>query len=76
MAAHSHRMVPLRRRLLLLALVGIVPLAATSGLGLYAVVGQHRDEAMQSGKAVTRALRTLMDVVPPRPARGSRRRTA
>ncbi len=32
--------------------------------------------AFGDAKAVNRALRTLMDVVPPRPARGSRRRTA
>jgi hypothetical protein len=32
--------------------------------------------AFGDGKAVNRALRTLMEVVPARPSRGSRRRTA
>ena len=32
--------------------------------------------AFGDAKAVNRALRTLMEVVPPRPARSSRRRTA
>jgi hypothetical protein len=32
--------------------------------------------AFGDAKSVNRALRTLLDVVPPRPARGSRRRTA
>lgn len=55
------RNVPLRRRLLLLALVGILPLAAMSGIGLYALVQQQRDQARQSGLDVTRALATAVD---------------
>ena len=55
------RNVPLRRRLILLALVGILPLAATSGIGLYALVKQQRAQAQQSGLEVTRALATAVD---------------
>src|SRR5690606_25941639 len=54
------RTVPLRRRLLLLALAGIVPLAATSGVGLYALKEQ-RNEAMRAGEDVARALATAVD---------------
>jgi signal transduction histidine kinase/ActR/RegA family two-component response regulator len=55
------RNVSLRRRLLLLALVGILPLAATSGIGLFALVKQQRAQAEQSGLSVTRALATAVD---------------
>src|SRR5436190_314054 len=40
--------VPLRRRLFLLAAVAIVPLAAMSGLGLLAMVQQHREQVVGS----------------------------
>jgi signal transduction histidine kinase/ActR/RegA family two-component response regulator len=55
------RNVPLRRRLLLLALVGILPLATAAGLGLRALVDQRRVQVQQSGLAVTRALATAVD---------------
>jgi signal transduction histidine kinase/ActR/RegA family two-component response regulator len=55
------RSASLRRRLLLLALVGILPLAATSGIGLYALVKQQRAQAEQSGLGVTSALATAVD---------------
>lgn len=55
------RNVPLRRKLLLLALVGILPLATTSGIGLYALVKQQREQAQQSGLEVARALATAVD---------------
>ena len=55
------RNVPLRRKLLLLALVGILPLAAISGIGLYALVKQQRAQAQQSAVEVTRALATAVD---------------
>ncbi|HWH48822.1 MAG TPA: sensor histidine kinase, partial [Burkholderiales bacterium] len=55
------RNVPLRRRLLLLALVGILPLATTAGIGLRALVNQQRVQVQQSGLAVTRALATAVD---------------
>ncbi|TMH33873.1 MAG: hypothetical protein E6H58_07565, partial [Betaproteobacteria bacterium] len=53
--------VPLRRRLFLLAAVAIVPLAAMSGLGLLAMVQQHREQAERAGLDVTRALATAVD---------------
>jgi signal transduction histidine kinase/CheY-like chemotaxis protein len=55
------RNVPLRRKLLLLALVGILPLAATSGIGLYALVRQQQAQAQQSGRDITRALASTVD---------------
>jgi signal transduction histidine kinase/ActR/RegA family two-component response regulator len=55
------RNIPLRRRLLLLALVGILPLAAMSGIGLYALVQQQRAQAQQAGLDITRALATAVD---------------
>ncbi|HKQ25747.1 MAG TPA: ATP-binding protein [Burkholderiales bacterium] len=45
----------------MLALVGILPLAATSGIGLYALVKQQRAQAQQSGLEVARALATAVD---------------
>ena len=51
----------LRSRLLLLALVGILPLAAMSGIGLLALVRQQRTQAEQAALEITRALTTAVD---------------
>src|SRR2546427_13282458 len=53
--------VPLRRRLFLLAAVAIVPLAAMAGLGLLAMVEQHREQTERAGLDVTRAPATAGD---------------
>src|SRR2546425_5302987 len=55
------RKVPLRRRLFLLAVVGILPLAALSGIGLFALIHQQRSQAERVGLDVTRALATAVD---------------
>ena len=52
---------PLRRRLLLLAAAGIVPLATMAGVGLYALIAEHRKQAAHAGVEVTRALATAVD---------------
>ncbi|MES2295914.1 MAG: ATP-binding protein [Pseudomonadota bacterium] len=46
----------LGNRLFLLALAGILPLAAMSGVGLFGLVWQQRTQAEQSGQELTRAL--------------------
>ena len=53
--------VPLRRRLLLLAGVGIVPLAIMSGIGLYALAQQQRVQAQRVGLELARAVATAVD---------------
>jgi signal transduction histidine kinase/CheY-like chemotaxis protein len=55
------RKVPLRRRLFLLAVVGLLPLAALSGIGLFALIHQQRSQAERVGLDVTRALATAVD---------------
>ncbi|MEO7761193.1 MAG: ATP-binding protein [Casimicrobiaceae bacterium] len=55
------RKVPLRRRLFLLAVVGILPLAALSGIGLFALIHQQRAQTQRVGLDVTRALATAVD---------------
>src|SRR5258706_5304458 len=55
------RSVSLRERLVLLALVGILPLATMSGIGLQMLVKQQRVRAEQSGLELTRALATAVD---------------
>jgi signal transduction histidine kinase/ActR/RegA family two-component response regulator len=52
---------PLRRRLLLLAAAGIVPLGAIAGLSLYALIEEQRAQAGRTGLEVTRALSTAVD---------------
>ena len=52
---------PLRRRLLLLAAAGIVPLAAMAGLSLMALIAQQREQAERAGVEITRALATAVD---------------
>jgi signal transduction histidine kinase/ActR/RegA family two-component response regulator len=53
--------VPLRRRLLLLAGVGIVPLAVMAGIGLYALAHQQRVQAERGGLELARAVGTAVD---------------
>ena len=55
------RNVPLRRRLLLLAGVGIVPLAIMAGIGLYALAHQQRVQAERVGIELARAVATAVD---------------
>jgi hypothetical protein len=53
--------VPLRRRLLLLAGAGIVPLAIMAGIGLYALAHQQRVQAERVGIELARAVATAVD---------------
>ena len=53
--------VPLRRRLFLLAAVGIIPIAAMSGVGLYLLGHQQRIQAERVGLELARALATGVD---------------
>jgi signal transduction histidine kinase/ActR/RegA family two-component response regulator len=53
--------VPLRRRLLLLAAAGILPLAVMSGIGLMALFNQQRDQGGQAGLEIARALSIAVD---------------
>src|SRR5262245_60634184 len=52
---------PLRRRLLLLAAVGILPMAIMSGIGLYALMRQQRAQAEHVGMEFARAVATAVD---------------
>ncbi|MEO8164091.1 MAG: ATP-binding protein [Betaproteobacteria bacterium] len=51
----------LRRRLILLALVGILPLAAMSGLGLRELANRHRIQGEQAAIDISRALAIAVD---------------
>src|SRR3954470_12837400 len=53
--------VSLRRRLLLLAAAGIVPLALASGVGLIALSYQQRVQAERTGLEISRALLTAVN---------------
>lgn len=53
--------VPLRRRLLLLAGAGILPLAVMSGFGLYLLSQQQRVQAERVGLEFARAVATAVD---------------
>ena len=53
--------VPLRRRLLLLAAVAILPLALMSGVALQALLEQQRRQSEQSSLDLARALATAVD---------------
>jgi signal transduction histidine kinase/ActR/RegA family two-component response regulator len=57
----STRKVGLRRRLFMLAVVGILPLAALAGIGLFALIQQQRTQAERVGLDVARALATAVD---------------
>src|SRR5262245_27461608 len=53
--------VPLRRRLFLLAAVGILPVAIMSGIGLYVLARQQRAQAESVGVELARAVATAVD---------------
>jgi signal transduction histidine kinase len=53
--------VRLRRRLFLLAAAGIVPVAAASGIALYALAQQQRAQAERAAVELARALGTAVD---------------
>jgi HAMP domain-containing protein len=53
--------VGLRRRLVVLVAAGILPLAAMSGLGLYALVQQQRGQTERASLELARALATAVD---------------
>ncbi|HET9314933.1 MAG TPA: cache domain-containing protein, partial [Vicinamibacteria bacterium] len=55
-------MIPLRRRLLLLAAAGILPLAVLAGVGLYVLVREQRAEARRVGMEMARSVATAVDV--------------
>ena len=55
------RSVRLRRRLVILVAAGILPLAAMSGLGLYALVQQQREQSERASLDIARALGTAVD---------------
>jgi signal transduction histidine kinase len=52
---------PLRRRLFVLAVAAIVPLAATSGIALLVLAQQQEAQAERAGIEITRALSTAVD---------------
>src|ERR1051325_2586311 len=52
------RRVPLLRRVLLAVAVGIIPVAAMSGVGLYLLVRQQHAQALSAGRDLARALAT------------------
>jgi signal transduction histidine kinase/ActR/RegA family two-component response regulator len=52
---------PLRRRLLVLAAAGILPLAVMAGLGLYALARQQRAQAESVGLELARSVATAVD---------------
>jgi len=53
-------MVPVRRRLFVLAAAAIAPLATIAGFGLLALVAQQREQAARAGIELTRALATAV----------------
>src|SRR5262245_22158932 len=53
--------VPLRRRLVLLAAAGVLPLAIMAGIGLYALGQQQRTQAERAGIELARAVATAVD---------------
>ncbi|MEO8136843.1 MAG: cache domain-containing protein, partial [Betaproteobacteria bacterium] len=55
------RTTPLRRRLFLLAVVGILPLAALSGAGLILLLDQQRSQSDRAALDIARALATAVD---------------
>lgn len=55
------RRVPLRSRLILLAVAGILPVAALSGIGLLALIKHQRAQVEQTSLDVARALATAVD---------------
>ena len=59
--AADFRSVPLRRRLLLLAAAGILPLVVMAAVALYALFAQQRSQAQRSTLEIARALATAAD---------------
>jgi signal transduction histidine kinase/CheY-like chemotaxis protein len=55
------RRIGLRGRLMLLAAAGILPLATMSGIGLFALVQQQREQTERTSLELTRALGTAID---------------
>lgn len=55
------RSVPLRNRLFLLAVAGVLPLAVLAGIGLYALYRQQVTQVERTGIDVARALATAVD---------------
>src|SRR5688572_10098557 len=56
MATRPAATVPLRRRLMWLALAALVPLAVIAGVGLVALIGRQHEEARRAGIELTREL--------------------
>jgi signal transduction histidine kinase len=54
-------MVPLRRRLFLVAIAALVPLGAIAALGLVELVDRQREDSQRAGIELTRALATAVD---------------
>src|SRR5438046_785506 len=55
------QLVPLRRRLILLAIAALVPIGLVAALGLVELVARQREEARRTGLELTRALGTAVD---------------
>jgi len=55
------RSIPLSRRLIVVALAGVVPLAFMAALGLYELMNQQRAQAERAGIEISRALVTGVD---------------
>ena len=53
--------IPLRRRLLVLTVAGVLPLAVIAGLGLYALAAQQRADARRVGIELARSVATAAD---------------
>jgi signal transduction histidine kinase/HAMP domain-containing protein len=62
MGTKSGRSVPLRSRLLTIALAGIVPLALVAGLGMLSIVGEQKELAEQRSLEATRLAATAVEV--------------
>jgi signal transduction histidine kinase/ActR/RegA family two-component response regulator len=60
-AAAPGRSVPLRRRLLLLAVAGMLPIALMSGVALVAIFHQQRAQAERAGLEIARAFSIAID---------------
>jgi signal transduction histidine kinase/ActR/RegA family two-component response regulator len=53
--------IPLRRRLFVLALAGLLPLAVAAGLGLFALARQQRAQSQSVGLELARSVATAID---------------
>ncbi len=60
-SAPASKSVPLRRRLFVLALAGVLPLAIMSAIGLYALFRQQRLQAERVGLELARAVASSVD---------------